>query len=119
MGEEGKGKFQIRRHGIADIYLRPKPPFYIFGQLCSPVEIAKVGRLNKSDISIEIQAKNSIPSYTIRGYFLEYLDSRGQLHKTVIDVLMPGDKRQFTIQNINERYAFSIIRPEGTIVASY
>lgn len=119
MGEEGRGKFQIRRHGLTDIYLRPKPSFYTFGQLCSPVEITKVTRLNKFDISIEIQVKNSIPSYTINGYTLEYRDSSGQFHQIIIDKLKPGQKKQFIVQNINERYAFSVKRPGGAIAASY
>lgn len=119
MGEEGIGKFQTRRHGLTDIYLRPKPSFYTFGQLCSPVEITKVARLNKSDISIEIQVKNSIPAYTIRSYILEYRDLSGQFHQVVIDKLTPGQKKQFIIQNINERYAFSIIRPGGFVVTGY
>lgn len=119
MGEEGKGKFQIRRHGIADIYLRPKPSFYTFGQLCSPLEITKVTRINNNDIAVEIKVKNSIPSYTIRNYLLEYNDDNGQNHQMMINSLNPGNSRQFVIKNINERYAFSIKRPGGTVVASY
>ncbi|MES2276568.1 MAG: sugar-binding domain-containing protein [Bacteroidota bacterium] len=119
MGEEGKGKFQIRRHGITNIYLKPKPSYYTFAQLCSPVEVTKVVRVNSSDILVEIQVKNSIPSYTIRNYLLEYRDANGKLHQVSIDELKPGQTRKFTITHINERYSFAIKRPGGTVVASY
>jgi len=119
MGEEGIGRFQIRRHGLTDIYLRPKPSFYTFEQLCSPVEITKVARLSKSDISVEIRVKNSIPSYAINGYVLEYYDLSGQIHQLIIDKLKPGEEKQFTVKNINARYAFTIKRPGGFVVASY
>jgi beta-glucuronidase len=119
MGEEGKGKFQIRRHGVTDIYLKPKPSYYTFAQLCSPVEILKVVRLNPSDISVEIQVKNSIPSYTIRNYTLEYLNADGKLHIVPIDELKPGGARQFTLTKINDRYSFAIKRPGGTVATRY
>ena len=119
MGEEGKGKFQIRRHGIADIYLQPKPSFYTFAQLCSPLEVTKVNRINGNDIAVEIKVKNSIPSYTIKNYVLEYSDDHGHVHQNLINSLKPGDTRQFTIKNINERYSFILKRPGGTVVASY
>jgi beta-glucuronidase len=119
MGEEGKGKFQIRRHGITDIYLKPKPSYYTFAQLCSPIEITKVVKLDQSDITVEIRVKNTIPSYTIRNYRLEYKDANGKLHSIPIDKLPPGQTRQFTLANINERYAFEIKRPGGTVAASY
>jgi hypothetical protein len=63
--------------------------------------------------------KNSIPSYAINGYVLEYYDLSGQLHQVIINKLKPGEQKQFTVKNINVRYAFAIKRPGGFVVASY
>jgi uncharacterized cupredoxin-like copper-binding protein len=87
--------------------------------LGSYVEITKVARLSQSDISVEIKVKNSIPSYTINGYVLEYRDVNGQFHQIMIDKLKPGQQKDLTVKNINSRYAFSIKRPGRFVVASY
>lgn len=119
MGEEGEGKFKIRRHGIADVYLKPKASFDIFRQICSPVEITKVVKANENDATVDIVVKNTIPAYTLRNYVLEYRTKAGELKKTVLQYMKPGDKATFILKDVNARYAFEIKRPTGEVVASY
>ena len=95
IGEEGLGKWRIRRHGVTKVDLTPKPSYYVMRQLMSPIEITEVypansrktgdalaGQIevnaNDRDAAITIRVKNSIPSYTLRGYTLYYKDGNGQ-----------------------------------------
>lgn len=119
MGEEGEGKFKIRRHGIADVYLKPKASYDIFRQICSPIEISKVVKANDTDAHVDIMVKNTIPAYTLRNYVLEYRTKIGEPKKVVLKDLKPGDKAAFTLKDVNVRYAFEIKRPTGEVVASY
>jgi beta-glucuronidase len=69
-GEEGFGKFRIRRHGVTNMYNQPKPSYYIIKQLSSPIEISKVQKAGETGVKVGIKVKNTIPSYAIRNYNL-------------------------------------------------
>ncbi|MFA9192334.1 sugar-binding domain-containing protein [Flavobacterium sp. FZUC8N2.13] len=119
MGEEGFGKFKIRRHGITDVALNPKPSYYVLKQLASPVDITKVERVNNSTAKIEIKVKNTIPSYTLRGYKLQYKNNANKLFEIKLPILKAGDTFAINLKEINARFAFQIVRPDGFLVIKY
>jgi len=119
MGEEGFGKFKIRRHGLTDVYLNPKPSFYVFKQLASPIEITKVVRLNSNDALLEIKVRNSIPSYTIRGYKIQYYTKDNELVEIKIPDLLPDMTYTIELKKINSRFKFKIMRPMNFVVVEY
>lgn len=119
MGEEGIGKFKIRRHGLTDMYLNPKPSFYVFKQLASPIDITKISRVDKKTALVEIKVKNSIPSYTLRGYKLHYLTNENKVIEIELPELSPEMTHSVELKDINSQYKFKIIRPRGFVVIEY
>ena len=136
MGEEGLGKWRIRRHGVTKVDLTPKPSYHVMRQLMSPIEISKVypansrktgdalaGQIevdaNDRDAAITLKVKNSIPSYTLRGYTLRYTDGNGQEQAIALPDMQPDKSYHFVLKNINEQYAFEVVRPNGFSVIKY
>ena len=136
MGEEGLGKWRIRRHGVTKVDLKPKASYHVLRQLMSPIEIAEVypansrktgdalaGQIevdaNDRDAAITLRVKNSIPSYTLRGYTLSYQDGNGKQQVINLPVMQPDKSYSFVLKNINEQYAFEIQRPGGHKVIEY
>ena len=54
MGEEGLGKWRIRRHGVTHVDLTPKASYHVLRQIASPIEITKVkpARAKKNEGSL-------------------------------------------------------------------
>ncbi len=136
MGEEGLGKWRIRRHGVTKVDLTPKPSYYVMRQLMAPIEITEVYPANSRktgdalagqieidatdrDAAITLTVKNSIPSYTLRGYILRYKDSNGKEQTIALPDMEPGKSYPFVLKNINAQYAFEIQRPDGYQVIEY
>ena len=136
MGEEGLGKWRIRRHGVTKVDLTPKPSYHVIRQLMSPIEIAEVypansrktgdalaGQIeidaNDRDAAITLKVKNSIPSYTLRGYTLSYKDGNGQEQTIALPDMEPDKSYHFVLKNINEQYAFRVKRPNGFTAIEY
>ncbi|WP_159516947.1 glycoside hydrolase family 2 protein [Sunxiuqinia indica] len=119
MGEEGFGKYRIRRHGITDVFLNPKPSYSVLKQIASPIEITKVERVDNSTAAIEIAIKDDIPSYALRGYSLEYKSIEGDLCQIDLPVLMPGDTFSTDLEMVNASFSFRILRPNGFCVIEY
>ena len=136
MGEEGLGKWRIRRHGVTKVDLTPKPSYYVMRQLMSPIEITEVYPANSRktgdalagqieidvtdcDAAITLRVKNSIPSYTLRGYTLRYKDGNGQEQTIALPDMEPDKSYSFVLKNINAQYAFEIQRPGGYKVIEY
>ena len=136
MGEEGLGKWRIRRHGVTKVDLTPKPSYYVMRQLMSPIEITEVYPANSRktgdalagqieidatdrDAAITLRVKNSIPSYTLRGYTLIYRDGNGQEQTIALPDMEPDKSYSFVLKNINAQYAFEIQRPGGYKVIEY
>lgn len=119
MGEEGIGKYKIRRHGITDMYMRPKASYAVFKQVSSPVEIFKVVKLNVNDAVVGISVKNTIPYYVLRNYLLEYKTMDGNVVKLPVATLHPGEKAELVLKDVNPSYSFRILRPTGFVVAEY
>jgi len=136
MGEEGRGRHRIRRHGITDYRHQPKPSYYVLRDLMCPVEIDKVqpstairdeqslaGVWQSEDddntLIVGISVKNSIPSYTLRGYTLRYVDADGQQQSIALPTMLPGQRYDIPIANINARFKFDICRPDGGACLNY
>lgn len=136
MGEEGLGKWRIRRHGVAKSDLTPKASYYMLRQLMSPLEVVEVLPANSrkvgdslagqvvvdetdKDVRIGLSVKNTIPSYVLRGYRLEYVDGNGNSHSDVLPDMLPGQTYTVVVKNINEKYAFKVVRPNGFTAIEY
>lgn len=136
MGEEGLYKHRIRRHGITKCDLTPKASYYVLRQLMNPIDITEVkpanakrnegslaGQYNVSsdnpDAQIKLQVKATIPCYSLKGYTLQYENINGQLQTIALPDMQPGETYPLLLKNVNTRYAFEILRPDGTCVIEY
>ena len=136
MGEEGLGKYRIRRHGVTKCDLTPKASYHVLRQLMAPIDITEVlpansmksgdalaGQVvvdaNDHDARITLQVKNTIPAYTLRGYELKYADGNGKQHSVALPDMEPGSKHTLVLKNINAQYAFEVFRPGGYSVVRY
>ena len=136
MGEEGLGKWRIRRHGVTKVDLTPKASYHVLRQLMAPIDIVEVLPANSMksgdalagqivvdasdhDARITLQVKNSIPSYTLRGYTLKYQDGKGRIQTVSLPVLEPGTKHTLVLKDVNAQYAFEVLRPNGSSVTKY
>lgn len=136
MGEEGLGKWRIRRHGVTKTDLTPKASYYVLRQLMAPIDITEVKPANAKknegslagqfevdsqnrDAQICLQVKNSIPSYTLRGYKLLYADNEGRMQNITLPDMQPGEKYPMVLKNINAQYSFEVVRPNGFSVIKY
>lgn len=136
MGEEGYGKYRIRRHGVTLTDLTPKPSYYVLRQLMCPIEITTVIPANSKksgdalagqvivnptdhDALIVLRNKNSIPSYTLRGYIVQYKDADGNTQVEKLPDMAPGKEATLVLRNINARYNFEVLRPNGFVAIKY
>lgn len=136
MGEEGRGRHRIRRHGITDCLHQPKPSYYVLRDLMCPVEICKVqpstavrdehslagvweSKADDNTLIVGISVKNSIPSYTLRNYTLRYIDADGQPRSINLPTMTPGNTYDIPVSNINSRFKFDICRPDGGACLNY
>ena len=71
------------------------------------------------DVEIVLQVKNSIPSYTLRGYTLKYRDGDGREYSLALPDMQPSESYMFVLKNINAQYAFEVHRPGGYSVIAY
>ncbi|MCW3787885.1 glycoside hydrolase family 2 protein [Plebeiibacterium sediminum] len=119
MGEEGFGKYKIRRHGITDVNLNPKPSYSVFKQIASPINITKVERISNKDALIQIQVKNDIPSYNLKGYIIKYTNNKNKVVEIKLPMLKPGDLFSTNLIDVNPQFKFKILRPGGFSVIEY
>lgn len=135
-GEEGYGKYRIRRHGVTQTDLTPKASYYVLRQLMCPIEITTVMPANSKksgdalagqiivnptdhDALIVLRNKNSIPSYTLQGYTVQYKDADGNTKIEKLPELAPGKECRLVLRNINARYNFEVLRPNGFVAIKY
>ena len=136
MGEEGLGRWRIRRHGVCHTDLTPKASYHVLRQLMSPIDIVEVKPANAKknegslagqydvdaadrDANIVLQVKNSIPSYTLRGYTLRYADRHGHQQAIALPDMHSGKRYPLVLRNVNAQYAFEVVRPGGFSVIKY
>lgn len=118
-GEEGLGKYKIRRHGITDVSLNPKSSYSVLKQLASPIDITKVERVDNSTALVGIKVKSSIPEYILRSYRLQYYTIDHELVEINLPTLMPGDNYSMKLKRVNPKFEFKILRPNGFCVTQY
>ena len=75
--------------------------------------------VTETDARIVLQVKNSIPSYTLRGYELRYANKEGNMQTIVLPDMQPGQSYPVILKNVNARYAFEVFRADGTSVIEY
>ena len=117
-GEEGRGKYRIRRHGLADLELNPKASYELLRLAASPVEITAVGRKGNA-AAVTIRGRGAIPSYTLRGYSVRYSDAFGGERTIPLPDLAPGAEHSLVLEDINPSFHFSINRKDGSCVSEY
>jgi beta-glucuronidase len=66
-----------------------------------------------------LQVKNTIPSYTLRGYQLRYADYSGHQQTIALPDMQPGERYPLVLHNVNPQYAFEVMRPNGFSVIKY
>lgn len=92
VGESGRGRYKARIHGLTDMWFGKKPSFGVYAGLASPVYFESVQQLaGGTQAEVTIAVKNSLPSYTLRGYTLVW-DSVDGERSLPLPVLNPGDK---------------------------
>ena len=121
MGEEGYGRYRIRRHGVTDTQLTPKPSYAQLQSIASPIDIIKIQSAGSDDrsVAVRLHVRNTIPCYTLRGYYLTYQNEAGEECRSELPILRPGDDHDIVLDNIAPSYHFSIFRPGGYLVAGY
>ncbi len=121
IGEEGLGRNRIRRHGICSKTLEPKPSYYVLQGLMCPLEVIdiKPAGEGKKDMAVKLRVKDSIPSYTLKGYYVNYVNASGETVKISLPDLAPGSEYSFVAPAINESYNFGIHRIDGSSVLRY
>ena len=122
MGEEGLGKHRIRRHGITDCRHQPKASFHVLRDLMCPVDVNKVkpsADLGDKTLNIGIRVKDKLPSYILRGYKINYIDSNGRTASVALPPMEPGKCYEVLLPNINSQYKFNICRPTGQACLYY
>lgn len=118
-GEDGAANLKARIHGITDLYFNKKPSYHIYKQLAAPVEITLVEKQTDTQIKVTLTNKNSLPSYTIRGYKITWKTADGQHAEKVLPNMKPGEKILIELENIQKRFAFEIMSPGGYHVTGY
>lgn len=68
MGDKGDGVLKQRVHGVVDVYGARKPSYEVLRRESSPVESMAV-----AGNRVTIQARASVPAYTLRGYQLRWV----------------------------------------------
>ena len=108
MGEEGRGRHRIRRHGVCTKELQPKSSYHILRQLMCPIEVILLkpanAKVNKGSIAnlyetddanraaeVTLQVKNDIPTYTLRNYRIEYERTDGTTVSIPLLTLIPAE----------------------------
>lgn len=136
MGEEGMGKYRIRRHGVSDCRHQLKPSYDVLRDLMCPVEIDKVqpstavrdknslaavweAKEDDHTLIVGIRVKDDIPAYTLRGYTLRYEDADGDMQTIALPTMFPGSRYEISVPAINARFKFDICRPDGRPCLNY
>lgn len=118
-GEDGKGKFKARVHGLTDLYFNKKPSYYVYKQLASPVMITQIKKVDDNTVKVVLKNKNSLPTYTLTGYKIKWNTPDGVQKVIDLPTLNPGKGTTVELDNIQPRFVFDVLSPLGTKVISY
>lgn len=119
VGESGRGRYKARIHGLTDMWFGKKPSFGVYAGLASPVYFESVQQhAGGTQAEVTIVVKNSLPSYTLRGYTLVW-DSVDGERSLPLPALKPGDKFTATIGGTDphRKPRVRVVRPTGYVAA--
>lgn len=85
MGEDGEGKLRKRIHGSTDLCGNPKPSYRTVQKECAPF------RAEERQGSIRLVCMDTLPSYTMKGYYGVLASADGAAEKVSIPELRPGE----------------------------
>jgi len=112
MGEDGNGKMKQRIHGSTDLYGQPKPSYDAVKREYAPVIVER-----KQSV-IRLTCRNDLPSYEIRGYYIQLQKVNGELKRVDIPSLQPGES--WCVDGIlQDDMVFHIHRPNGDEVLCF
>lgn len=108
MGEEGRGRFRVRVHGCTDVYGHPKQHAYArLTQEACPVNVTWTGT------TCRLQARDTLPSYTLRGYRLQMV-AAGETLARDLPALYPG--QAYDLELPGDVSLLRLYRPTGELV---
>lgn len=70
IGDRGAGALKQRVHGVVDVYGKRKPSYEVLRGESSPIE-SLTATLDANALKIAGRVRDTVPSYTLRGYILE------------------------------------------------
>lgn len=106
IGEDGGGKMKQRIHGSTDLYGEPKPSYRAVKREYAPV----IAETKQSALCLT--CRNDLPSYEIRGYYIQLQKAGGELKRVDIPNLCPG--QSWSVEGILQDIdGFRIHRPNG------
>jgi len=112
MGEDGNGKMKQRIHGSTDLYGQPKPSYDAVKREYAPVIV------ERKQSAIRLTCRNDLPSYEIRGYYIQLQKVNGELKRVDIPSLQPGES--WCVDGIlQDDMVFHIHRPNGDEVLCF
>jgi beta-glucuronidase len=101
MGEEGKGRFRQRVHGIVDLYGNKKPSYSVVKERFSPVKQLEGDVINNN---FHVTGKNhdGLPSYTLYNYKVRiYGENEELIAEELIPNLQPGQGFNVVFRGVN------------------
>lgn len=121
VGDKGAGAMRQRVHGVVDLYAAKKPSFKALRLQASPIESAVLRKSGDGRYGLEIQTREQLPGYTLRGYSLRWLvygydDLPMDGGKVILPALSPrsSHSQEFksSVSGIR-RVVVDVIRPTG------
>ncbi|MDR1602178.1 MAG: hypothetical protein LBS42_07080 [Tannerella sp.] len=122
IGESGKGRYRQRIHGLTDQWFGVKPSFAVYKSLAAPLYFESVQPAAEgTSADVTIAVKNSLPSYTLKGYKLMWKTASGTMDELILPDLKPGEKHKVSITGLSpyEKPVVQVIRPTGYITVEY
>jgi beta-glucuronidase len=125
IGDKGKGVMRQRVHGVVDLYGSRKPSFQALREESSPIEVlSAIGKIGQ--LSVRIRTRNTVPSYTLRGYLLRAVvhgfgDVPFERIETKIPDLQPGREMTIVVRFEEKHPAvvkLDVMRPTGFSAAA-
>jgi beta-galactosidase len=119
MGEEGKGVYRQRVHGVYDIHEVPKPSKEVLKSISAPIKIQNIKQQN-GELEIEILCNDKMPSYTCKGYYVTVSEiEKGEAFvQKEIPVIKPGEITSVIVKSPENDGFVNLYRPAGFHVIS-
>ena len=120
IGDKGSGVMKQRVHGVVDLYGARKPSWQQAREESSPVEPLEVSG-KPGDLSVRIRTRQTVPSYTLRGYTLRaivygYGEIPLERPEAALPELAPGQEATLRIrfqERLPLHVQLDLLRPTG------